>query len=76
MPRSSFCRDPDADLREVLFGISRMSDLSKRTGITEQTLSRRKENPRDLKYGELEAICKAQGLKIVITKPDFVIAGG
>lgn len=60
MPKSSFCRDPDLELRETMFGIDCMRELSRRTGITEPTLARRKQHPRDLKIGELKAIIKAR----------------
>ena len=76
MPRTNCCRDPDLEMREQLFGITCISELAKRTGITEQTLSRRKKSPRDLRYGELIAICKAQGMKVIITKPDFDLTKG
>ena len=60
MPKTSFCRDPDMELRETMFGIDCLKELSKRTGITEPTLGRRKKNPRDLKLGEIKAIIKAK----------------
>lgn len=60
MPRSTFCRDPDKEIRETMFGIDCLARLSERTGITEPTLGRRKKNPRDLRLGEVLAIIKAK----------------
>ena len=75
MPRTKCCRDPDQEMRERLFGFACISDIARLTGIDKTTLGRRKKNPRELRLGELEAICKVQGMKIVITKPDYVLEG-
>ena len=60
MSRSSFCRDPDKEIRETMFGIDCLAELSKRTGITEPTLGRRRQHPQDLNMRELKAIIKAR----------------
>ena len=58
MPRSTYCRDPDAEIRETMFGLDCLARLSERTGITEPTLGRRKKNPWDLRLGEARALIK------------------
>ena len=60
MPRTKCCRDPDEELRELFFGTDNVSELSRRTGMTEPTLSRRKKNPPDLRISEAIAIIKAK----------------
>ena len=62
MPKTKCCRDPDAELRELFFGTDNVKELSRRTGMTEPTLTRRKKNPPDLRLNEVIAIIKAKNI--------------
>ncbi len=66
MPRVSYCRDPDQDQREILFGdkLQKVSipALEEKTRIDAGTLRRYKSDPTKIPFGRLKKIVKVRNL--------------
>lgn len=65
MPRTNWLKDPDTELRKVLFpeGVMKVSiaELSKKTGIPKSTLYRFREKPTQIQFIYVHRIAKAVG---------------
>ncbi|MBQ9612214.1 MAG: hypothetical protein IJV14_06455 [Lachnospiraceae bacterium] len=66
MPRVNYCRDPDQDQREILFGdkLQKVSipALEEKTRIDAGTLRRYKSDPTKIPFGRLKKIVKVRNL--------------
>lgn len=66
MPRVNYCRDPDQDQREILFGddLQKISipALEEKTKINAGTLRRYKSDPTKIPFGRLRKIVKVRKL--------------
>lgn len=66
MPKVNYCRDPDQDQREILFGdkLQKVSipALEEKTRIDAGTLRRYKSDPTKIPFGRLKKIVKVRNL--------------
>ena len=66
MPRINYCRDPDQDQREILFGddLQKISipTLGEKTRIDVGTLRRYKNDPTKIPFGRLRKIVRVRKL--------------
>ena len=61
-----YCRDPDAEMRKILFGTkdhpAKLTEMSKATKIASSTLARYRKYPHTIPLAKLRLIVKWNGL--------------
>lgn len=66
MPKVNYCRDPDQDQREILFGDElqtvNIPALERKTKIDAGTLRRYRKEPSKIPFGRLRKIVKVRNL--------------